>query len=156
MYAFYRQESYERNTLSTQLLEQRLLTRHLVKGESDLVSLPERKGFKQSRAWKWLTARRDQTRQKQLTRSPEYDLVRTSGLFDAQWYRQKNPDVAAAKVDPLLHYLLHGGFEGRDPSLVFSSQQYLDAHPEARESGVNPLVHHLENGKANEQPPAGE
>src|ERR1700738_2478675 len=32
-----------------------------------------------------------------------------SGKFDRQWYLSNNPDVAAAGIDPLLHYVLHGG-----------------------------------------------
>lgn len=36
--------------------------------------------------------------------------------FDAQWYLQQNPDVAAASLDPLLHFLSYGLSEGRRPS----------------------------------------
>ncbi len=35
-----------------------------------------------------------------------------SGLFDKDWYLAKNPDVAQAGVDPWLHYVRYGGFEG--------------------------------------------
>ena len=49
-------------------------------------------------------------------------LLRSSGLFDKDWYLAKNPDVANAKVDPVSHYLHHGGFEGRDPGPNFSSK----------------------------------
>ena len=35
------------------------------------------------------------------------------GLFDAQYYLAANPDVAAAGVDPLAHYLAFGAQEGR-------------------------------------------
>ncbi|WP_226645174.1 glycosyltransferase [Microbulbifer variabilis] len=35
--------------------------------------------------------------------------------FDPQWYLQTYPDVAAAGVDPWVHYINHGRFEGRQP-----------------------------------------
>lgn len=149
MYAFYRQESFERNTLSTQLLDQRLITRSLVKGESDLVSPIERKGVRQGRLWKWIAARRGAARQTRLTRSPEYELVSSCGLFDARWYLQHNPDVAAAQADPVLHFLQHGGIEGRDPGPSFSSREYLDAYPDVRATGVNPLIHYLKSRQGN-------
>jgi capsular polysaccharide biosynthesis protein len=37
-------------------------------------------------------------------------------LFDPAWYLFDNLDVAAARVDPLIHYLQHGRYEGRAPS----------------------------------------
>src|SRR5215212_4880742 len=78
-------------------------------------------------------------------------LIRTSDLFDEAWYLANNPDVARAKVDPARHYLLFGGFEGRDPSPEFSSALYLKIHANARKSGINPLVHFLKYGKQTEQ-----
>jgi len=41
------------------------------------------------------------------------DKLKASGLFDSDSYLEKNPDVAAAGIDPLLHYVRHGLFEGR-------------------------------------------
>jgi predicted nucleic acid-binding Zn-ribbon protein len=38
-----------------------------------------------------------------------------AGLFDPAWYLKNNPDVAAAGVDPIKHYLSHGAVEGRQP-----------------------------------------
>jgi len=35
-------------------------------------------------------------------------LVAESGLFDRDWYLQQNPDVAAAGLNPLEHYLRRG------------------------------------------------
>src|SRR5690606_27170659 len=39
-------------------------------------------------------------------------LIRESGFFDKNWYLAKNFDVAQSNMDPLLHYLRFGGFEG--------------------------------------------
>lgn len=84
-------------------------------------------------------------------------LVRQSGLFDEAWYRQKYPDVAArtntirqyaSRQYAGRHYLLYGGFEGRDPGPNFSSSWYLQTNADVRSAGVNPLVHYLRYGKA--------
>ena len=39
-----------------------------------------------------------------------------SGLFDAARYVSFYPDVAAAGVDPALHFIRHGIAEGREPN----------------------------------------
>jgi hypothetical protein len=74
-------------------------------------------------------------------------LIISSGLFDADWYLAKNPDVAEANVEPARHYLLAGGFEGRDPGPQFSSNWYLDRYADVRDSGQNPLVHYIRYGR---------
>lgn len=74
-------------------------------------------------------------------------LLRDSGLFDEAWYLAQNPDVAQAGVEPALHYLRHGGFEGRDPGPNFSSAFYLAAYPDVKAARINPLVHYLLNGE---------
>ncbi len=72
-------------------------------------------------------------------------LLRTSGLFDKDWYLKNNPDVEQAKVSPLVHYYRHGGLEGRDPGPKFSSSWYLDTYADVRTAGINPLLHYLKN-----------
>jgi len=79
-------------------------------------------------------------------------LVLRSGLFDASWYLDRYPDVAAARLDPVLHFLRHGAGEGRDPGPGFDPREYLARHPEASVQGVNPLLHHL--SQANDSGPA--
>ena len=77
-----------------------------------------------------------------------YDLYLTwtSGLFEQDWYLANNPDVAQAKVNPLLHYLRFGGFEGRDPGPNFCSGWYLDTYEDVKKAAINPLVHYLKYG----------
>jgi len=82
----------------------------------------------------------------------EIALLKASDLFDETWYLSKNPDVAQAKVDPCKHYLLHGGFEGRDPGPNFSSRWYLDYYQDVKNAGVNPLVHYLKHGRKEGRP----
>lgn len=75
-------------------------------------------------------------------------LISKSGLFDPEYYLSQNKDVKKAGIDPLRHYLLHGGLEGRNPSKYFDSPFYLSRNADVRESGINPLVHYLVQGKA--------
>ena len=72
--------------------------------------------------------------------------VRSSGLFDQKWYLKDNPDVAKARKNPLLHYLRHGGFEGRNPHPLFDSAWYFQQYPDVARASVNPLVHYLRVG----------
>ena len=61
--------------------------------------------------------------------------------FDAVYYLANNPDVAAAGVNPLQHYLQYGWKEGRDPSAYFSTSGYLRQNPDVAAAGMNPLEH---------------
>ncbi len=71
----------------------------------------------------------------------EFLALRRSGLFDPVWYLRRNPDVAAAGMNPLMHYIEHGARAGRNPSASFDTPAYFGRHPGLRESGVNPLYH---------------
>ncbi|MCB8889549.1 hypothetical protein [Vreelandella malpeensis] len=80
----------------------------------------------------------------------QISMIRASSWFDAEWYLVQYPDVAAdarMSVNPARHYLLMGGFEGRNPSPSFDSAYYLAQHSDVRESGMNPLVHFLKFGE---------
>lgn len=75
-------------------------------------------------------------------------MLRKSKLFDAEWYLQKYPDVAALGIDPARHFLRFGAREGRSPSAKFNLAKYLKAHPDVAASGVNPLIHYLQFGRS--------
>src|SRR6266478_5757059 len=75
-------------------------------------------------------------------------VILASGLFDSSWYLAENPDVAAAGMDPVKHYMLHGWKEGRDPSTSFVTRAYLSANPDVAAAGENPLLHYILHGKA--------
>lgn len=66
--------------------------------------------------------------------------------FDADFYLAINSDVAAAGVDPVLHYVKFGAKEGRDPSPNFSTVRYLEHHPDLSAFGTNPYYHYLLSG----------
>lgn len=78
----------------------------------------------------------------------DYLLVRASRLFDAKWYLRQYPELARKKRDPILHYLLYGGREGRPASPHFCSAQYMQHNPDVCEKGLNPLVHYLRTGRS--------
>jgi hypothetical protein len=67
-------------------------------------------------------------------------------VFDNTWYVDRNPDVAAAGMDPVRHYLLYGATQRRSPHPLFDTGGYLDANADVRASGLNPLVHYLQLG----------
>jgi hypothetical protein len=76
----------------------------------------------------------------------ENRLIRSSLMFDAEWYLRTYPDVAKAAVDPLIHFVTTGWRERRDPGPEFSTSGYLKTNPDVAEAGVNPLLHFLEFG----------
>jgi hypothetical protein len=67
-------------------------------------------------------------------------------LFDTAYYLQQNPDVAAAGIDPLTHFLASGWQEGRNPSAWFSFRYYLANSPDVASSGAHPLAHYSTHG----------
>ena len=72
--------------------------------------------------------------------------IKRSGLFDSKWYLDHYHDVAEAKIDPVLHYVVFGAGEGRDPGPNFDSDWYLQKYQDIALSGINPLVHYIEFG----------
>ena len=75
-------------------------------------------------------------------------------LFDAAFYLDRNPDVRAARIDPLQHYLAHGAAEGRKPHPLFDPAFYLAGVPAGSlaEAAANPLLHFLRHNAANPHP----
>ena len=86
-------------------------------------------------------------------KSKEYYPEKTiENKFDADWYLEQNPDVAASGNDPYEHYMSHGKKEGRHPA--FDSDWYLSQYPDVAKSGVNPREHYINYGKAEGRHPA--
>src|SRR5271156_6545918 len=50
--------------------------------------------------------------------------VNRTGLFDKVWYLKRYPDILAANVDPLSHFMTFGYKEGRDPNPIFDTKWY--------------------------------
>lgn len=62
------------------------------------------------------------------------ESIRSSGLFDADYYRARYPDAAASGLDPVDHYLQIGAAKGYDPSPLFDTGYY--ARQMARRMGA--------------------
>lgn len=75
-------------------------------------------------------------------------LIEASGLFDAQWYVQRYPDLAGGKISPLRHFVRYGAYELRDPGPDFSSEKYHKHNPDVTAHGMAGLVHYVRSGKS--------
>lgn len=82
----------------------------------------------------------------------ESEEIRRSGLFDEAYYRDQNWDVDLANEDAVMHYVVHGAWEGRNPSRHFDSQAYLDANPDVAKARINPLFHYTRHGRKESRP----
>lgn len=84
----------------------------------------------------------------------EREAIRS--YFDAAYYLEVNPDVRAAELDPLHHFITKGWREHRDPSAQFNTKYYLDTNQDVKTSGINPLLHYawcgLSEGRAARRP----
>lgn len=67
-------------------------------------------------------------------------------LFDPAWYIERNPDIVLQGLNPIMHWLVGGWEQQRDPSPLFDSQWYLGQSPGVAAADVNPLLHYLEKG----------
>ena len=73
-------------------------------------------------------------------------------LVDAPFYLAHNPDLQAAGVDPVAHYMISGWREGREPSPHFDTLAYCLTRGIAYAT-QNPLVHYvLHGGPARPEP----
>jgi hypothetical protein len=84
----------------------------------------------------------------------EAALIRESSLFDEAWYLARNPGAAAFKGGPLLHFVICGWREGRDPSPAFNTVFYLTENPDVVRARANPLAHYVSVGRAEGRAPA--
>jgi hypothetical protein len=85
---------------------------------------------------------------------PTVRLIEKSGLFDSAYYLQNNPDIIITGMGAVKHFLLYGGFEGRNPSEKFDTAFYLSQNPDVKALGLNPLYHYIKFGKNEGRQPA--
>ena len=64
-------------------------------------------------------------------------------VFDRDWYRTSNRDVAISGVNSALHYVLCGHLENRAASPVFDAPGYLRLHKDVKAHRINPLLHYV-------------
>ncbi len=77
----------------------------------------------------------------------ECRLLAGSGLFDVQWYRDNNPAVVRAGMDPLWHFCRYGWRTLRDPGPGFDVWWYWSSHLDPAAERINPLVHYALAGR---------
>ena len=97
---------------------------------------------------RWLPQARNE-----VARSDDERICKESDLFDADWYRQRYPDVTNIMGDPLRHYLREGWLEARDPHPLFDTDWYVAQNPDIEASGMNPLAHYIRIGAAEGRDP---
>jgi len=95
-------------------------------------------------AWHWL--RRVVQLGRLRAQNKDERLIRSSGLFDPEWYLATYPDLSGSGISPLRHFVRHGAMEGRNPSANFDCSEYRRNHPEAELQHVNPLAHAIRTG----------
>jgi CDP-glycerol glycerophosphotransferase (TagB/SpsB family) len=87
-----------------------------------------------------------------------YDLIaeilRKDGSFDGDYYLEMNPDVRAARMDPLQHFCRHGWAELRRPNPHFDTWWYGITHLGELDGVLNPLLHYTLVGRAAGMPTA--
>lgn len=75
--------------------------------------------------------------------TPERPTGEFSQGIDVDLYLRQNPDVSAAGVDAITHYMQWGWQEGRDPNSLFDTDWYLTINRDVAEAGLNPLEHYM-------------
>lgn len=70
-----------------------------------------------------------------------------SGHFDKEFYLSTYPDVAQAKISPIVHYVFYGAYENRKPTPWFDTKFYLWANPDVQQTGMNPFFHYVKYGR---------
>ena len=124
-----------------QLAESKLEARELQKR---VAALENRKEL--FRFWRKRKSGKAAADQSSVPQSADEAQVEASGLFDAQWYLSRYPDILVRPEDALRHYFEHGAEEGRDPNPYFSTRWYAASYPEVTASGLNPLSHYVQFG----------
>lgn len=64
-------------------------------------------------------------------------------IIDPDWYVEQYPDIGAAGVDPVQHFLNIGFSEGRNPNRFFDGAWYAQTYPDVAAHGENPFVHYV-------------
>jgi len=94
-----------------------------------------------------LEKRRNLKNNQELNLKEIKEVIKNSNLFDEEYYLKEYPDVKAAKISPLEHYLLYGWKEGRNPSKNFDTKYYLKVNNDVARININPLYHYILYGQ---------
>jgi hypothetical protein len=73
-------------------------------------------------------------------------IIKSSGVFDSDFYLSTYPDVGLENFDPVTHYVRHGAGENRLPNRYFDTAYYRNRYLNTSQPELNPLVHYIETG----------
>lgn len=75
------------------------------------------------------------------------DEIKTSGLFDRDWYLATYRDVSLSGLQPLAHFVRIGMKIGRDPGPNFDTKHYLSQVSADELEDMAPVLHYLRKGR---------
>lgn len=73
--------------------------------------------------------------------------------MDVPYYVARCLDMDGLGFDPVVHYLLKGGNEGKNPSEMFDARYYLYQNPDVKAARINPFYHYLVAGQSEGRQP---
>ncbi|OYV35227.1 MAG: hypothetical protein B7Z81_09005 [Acidocella sp. 20-61-6] len=76
----------------------------------------------------------------------EMAYIHASGLFLADWYVERHPELAKPGADQLGYFCKIGWRQGDLPNPYFDPGYYLAANPDVARAGLNPLLHYVTHG----------
>ncbi len=81
--------------------------------------------------------------------------IHASGLFLADWYVQRHPELARPGADPLAYFCKLGWRQGDLPNPYFDPNYYLTVNQDVARAGLNPLLHYVTHGDKEGRDPCG-
>ncbi|KXV70825.1 hypothetical protein AD951_02175 [Acetobacter malorum] len=70
-----------------------------------------------------------------------------SEKFDLDFYLVENPDVKQSGLDPIVHYVLYGWQENRNPNENFNTEIYYNLYKNVIGQDENPFAHYIRNNE---------
>ncbi|WP_264050448.1 rhamnan synthesis F family protein [Methylobacterium flocculans] len=74
-------------------------------------------------------------------------------FFSTRYYFEQRPDVRAAGVQAVCHYMEFGSFESTNPHPLFDAAEYKKKYADINFQETNPLIHYIEKGFAENRSP---
>ncbi|WP_413827351.1 glycosyltransferase [Methanobrevibacter sp. UBA313] len=71
-----------------------------------------------------------------------FKSIKKNNLFDEEFYLSNYKDVKASGMNPIIHYIIYGYKEGKDPNKDFDGVYYSHKYGDALSSKLSPLVHY--------------
>ncbi|MDC7218880.1 MAG: glycosyltransferase, partial [Spirochaetales bacterium] len=72
--------------------------------------------------------------------------IRDSGLFYYTYYLSQFQNIDDLGYDPVIHYVLIGAFENKNPNPLFDNNWYKDKYLQGEDVSLNPLYHYIVQG----------